>query len=165
MGALNRVLQRKRGQEAETVLWNQLQLSILKGDGWLQKREHKKLKRNGQDRYVKVTGADFSGHLKGGQACYIECKFTSTSRFALKEVRASQEYELTRAFRDGAVAVLAVLSGPEPHVAQIYLIPWSVVMNHGGSQMDINTMHEWRLELGQSILTAKAFRRQGDERI
>lgn len=64
-------------------------------------------------RYTGAAGADYSGHLRGGVAVYLECKHVAKGeRLGFSALRESQHDELDAAVRDGAVAALVVVWGP-----------------------------------------------------
>lgn len=64
-------------------------------------------------KYTGAAGADYSGHLRGGVAVYLEAKHVAKGeRLGFSALRESQHDELDAALRDGAVAALVVVWGP-----------------------------------------------------
>lgn len=140
--------QRQRiGAQAEKVLVAMFDACALAGLGVLRKRPTNIVVHEGIARHTGTAGCDFSGHLRGGRAAYLEAKHTDGPRFSFAMLRETQRAELARAHADGALAAVAVLVGPLV-CAWVSVVPWSVVAEHlaaGAASLPPDVLEAWRV--------------------
>lgn len=155
--------QRRRqalGAEAEACVRAMLAASERAGLGVLRKRTSTVVVRDGRRSCTGTKGCDFTGHLAGGRAVYLEVKHLEAPRLPLDALRGSQREELTRAERDGAAAVVVVLVG-RPAAPRVYAVPWGYVaasLVAGAASLRGPALEAWRVANLARLLEAQAFR-------
>lgn len=111
-------------------------------------------------KYTGEAGADFSGHLRGGIACYLEVKHvTDSERLRFSALRESQHDELDEAIADGAVAAVVVVWGPRD--AYLSVIPWDEAQRAmKGVETGGFALAKWFIGPGVPLLGAYEIERQ-----
>lgn len=162
-------VRQKHGDEAEQVIEKMLNGEYgcnFAGLGVLHKRHALiTINEKGERIYKAPAGVDFTGHLKGGRACYIEVKFTSDQQLDLKILTEDQIKELDRALQDGACCALCVVHGETPKhpQARVSAIPWHVVKHAqklGYKYLDLDYLEAWLLPSNTLLLNHKAFKEE-----
>lgn len=118
--------------------------------------------RRGTRRPVGTSGCDWSGHLQGGRAVYLEAKHSNTSRLPFDCFSDKQIEELTRAHNDGAIAVVVVLlESPRP---ACFAVPWHVVAQAMSKReresLSLEELKPWAV-VNTPLLASKAFVHNG----
>ena len=145
------------GAETERRFVALLEASELAGLGVLRKRPTAVVVRAGKPRFTGTAGCDFSGHLRGGRAAYVELKHVDVPRLSLDMLRPSQRAELARAHADGALAAIAVFVGPLAR-AWLSVLPWPVVAGHieaGDASVPCAALEAWRVPATVPVLAAR----------
>lgn len=114
------------GAKAEKVVTGMLAFCEKAGLGRVRKRASATTIEHGTKRYLGTPGCDYSGHMTGGRAVYIEAKHSTVPRLPFDVFSDHQVKELTNASNDGAIAVVVVvLDVPRPAV---FAVPWRVIV-------------------------------------
>lgn len=136
----------KLGADAERAFAALFKACEVAGVGVLRKRPTNVVVGEGGPIYTGTAGVDFTGHVRGGRAVYLEAKHCQEPRFPLDMLRPSQRAELARAHADKCLAGVVILVGPVL-VAWVSAVPWHVVAEHlerGAASLLSPVLEAWR---------------------